>query len=119
VWDGGGKSFQIPEDKRELLYEMITTAPGCLPSNVSARFHASPPSFLLHTGVRWAASVVDHTVIDDVNILQATLKAMTESVEKVRSQITGRCHVAIDGNKIPAALQGREELSVEAVDFPP
>ena len=51
--DGVDDSKVLTEQQREELYELLTT----------------------HPRVSWAVSVVEHTVIDDINILQATLRA--------------------------------------------
>lgn len=54
-----------------------------------------------HPGVEYALSIVDHEVIDRINILQASLMAMRQAVEglAVPPEI-----VVVDGNRIPAAL---------------
>ncbi len=52
-------------------------------------------------GVEYAVAVVDHEVIDRINILQASLQAMRQAVEGLR---TPPEMVVIDGNRIPAAL---------------
>jgi ribonuclease HII len=54
-------------------------------------------------------SVQDHTVIDDVNILQATLRAM-EAAVKALPQAPDR--VLIDGNRMPPGLAGVGETIV-------
>jgi ribonuclease HII len=60
----------------------------------------------------WAVSVIDHAVIDKINILQATLEAMRDSCTKVFHAIesnggkyTRKTLIAlIDGNKIPSNM---------------
>lgn len=68
-------------------------------------------------GVVWAATVMDHTVIDEINILEATMRAMHQSVEEVTKKIEGMCHVAIDGNRVPEPLRTSDKCSAEAVEF--
>jgi len=53
------------EEERDRLYEVITNTPG----------------------VRWAAAVVDAAKIDEINILQATMLAMTMSSTAVISPL--------------------------------
>jgi ribonuclease HII len=57
----------------------------------------------------WAAQVIDHDVIDEINILEASLKAMREAAENVLEKAAclrkinpENCIGLIDGNKIPA-----------------
>jgi hypothetical protein len=51
--DGVDDSKVLTEAQREELYELLTN----------------------HPRVSWAVSIVEHTVIDEINILQATLRA--------------------------------------------
>lgn len=52
-FEGVDDSKVLTEAQREELYDMLTT----------------------HPRVSWAVSVMEHTVIDEINILQATLRA--------------------------------------------
>jgi ribonuclease HII len=56
--------------------------------------------------VAWAIAVRSHDVIDDVNILQATIQAMTEAIEAVASKLDRRVdRVFVDGNQpVPVSL---------------
>ena len=49
-----GDSKQLSETEREIAYEAITTNPN----------------------IKWSASIVDEKVIDEINILQATFRAV-------------------------------------------
>jgi ribonuclease HII len=42
---------------------------------------------------------VDHSIIDDINILQAALVAMTQAVEGLGAKGQPADHLLIDGNK--------------------
>lgn len=44
-------------------------------------------------------SVIDHSVIDSINILQAALLAMQRAVEGLAAQGKPADHLLIDGNK--------------------
>lgn len=70
-------SKQLTEKQRERLYTLLTTFPG----------------------VVYAVEIVSEQVIDEINILQATLLAMTRAVESIAC-IPSR--VLVDGNVLPA-----------------
>jgi ribonuclease HII len=81
-------SKQINEKDRETVYENLRKAKGVI----------------------WATASVDHKRIDEINILQATFEAMSQSVLSVIDQLSGRFrsprfHVLIDGNKVPPQLK--------------
>lgn len=59
--DGVRDSKQMDEEERERVFPMLTQSSSIL----------------------WAVSVVDHQEIDQVNILQATMNAMTRAVERL------------------------------------
>lgn len=63
--------------------------------------------------ISWAISRVDVDEIDRINILQASLRAMTIAVEQLNQQPD---YVMIDGNKIPADLSIRSEAIVKGDD---
>jgi len=55
----------------------------------------------------WAVAVVDPDEIDRVNILQATMQAMTRAVASLTAALGGPgCEVLIDGNLTPAGRCG-------------
>lgn len=58
VVDGLDDSKKLTEKKRELLYDIIT-----------------------ENALAWSVSLVDERVIDEINILQATYRAMRQAVE--------------------------------------
>ena len=58
----------------------------------------------------WAIARVDIDVIDEINILQASLRAMAISVADLKQQPD---FVMIDGNKIPAELTIKAEAVVK------
>lgn len=73
-----------------------------------------------NASVEYSVAVVDHKVIDKINILQATFRAMTEAVNSLISVVTARdpnaCFsVLVDGNKVPPQLQERSELYCESI----
>lgn len=63
--------------------------------------------------IAWAISRVDVDEIDRINILQASLQAMTIAVSELKQQPD---FVMIDGNKIPADLSIRAEAIVKGDD---
>jgi ribonuclease HII len=85
--DGIIDSKQTRESDRELTYEMLTT----------------------NDEVMWGVAIISHTEIDEINILQASLKAMKLAVESLLEKLRRReptCkssdYIAlVDGNKIP------------------
>ncbi len=64
----------------------------------------------------WAIARVDVDIIDEINILQASLRAMAISVADLRQQPD---FVMIDGNKIPAELTIQAEAVVKGDDRVP
>lgn len=58
VIDGLNDSKKLTEKKRESLFDIIT-----------------------ENAISWSVSLVDETVIDEINILQATYRAMQQAVE--------------------------------------
>jgi ribonuclease HII len=67
-----------------------------------------------HPNFIWSASAQSNLIIDDINILQATMKAMREATEGVVSQLPKNSNnnkkmiALIDGNRVP------ENMPVEA-----
>eukprot|EP00668_Euglena_longa_P004580 GGOE01005347.1.p3 GENE.GGOE01005347.1~~GGOE01005347.1.p3 ORF type:complete len:144 (+),score=23.65 GGOE01005347.1:708-1139(+) len=58
--------------------------------------------------VVWSVAAVDNTVIDEINILQATLLAM----DRAMSQLPLRPDfVLVDGNQLPPSLRGTSHAS--------
>jgi len=64
----------------------------------------------------WAIARVDVDVIDEINILQASLRAMAISVYDLSQQPD---FVMIDGNKIPSELKVQAEAVVKGDDRVP
>jgi len=89
---GLNDSKQLTPDKREALFDKLTSAPHVL----------------------WAVSVQDVSVIDRINILRATHQAMREAVSALSQAAE---HVLIDGLPVPdfplpqTALVGGDGLS--------
>ena len=81
--DGIMDSKQTTEKSREELYEILTS----------------------NQDIIWDVSIVSHEEIDEINILQASLKAMKQATEGLLSKISkispNTCIALIDGNKIP------------------
>lgn len=75
VIEGLNDSKKLSEKRREALYEQITTQ-----------------------AVAWAVCLVDEAVIDEINILQATFRAMRGAVSKLGLQ-PDLC--LVDGNRDP------------------
>lgn len=69
----------LSEDSIARLYHELTSCPG----------------------IDYSVAIVDHEIIDRINILQASLQAMRQAIEglKIPPEM-----VVIDGNTIPAAL---------------
>ena len=70
-------SKHLPEQIRELLYAQITS-------------HA----------LAFGIGVVDHAIIDEMNILNATYKAMHEAISRLNPQPD---HLLIDGNRFDSS----------------
>lgn len=64
----------------------------------------------------WAISRIDVDIIDEINILQASLRAMAISVADLQQQPD---FVMIDGNKIPSELTVKSEAVVKGDDRVP
>lgn len=86
-------SKKITENRREVLAEEIK-----------------------EKALAWAITRVDIDVIDDINILQASLRAMSISVADLEQQPD---FVMIDGNKIPSDLGIDAEAVVKGDDRVP
>lgn len=68
---------------------------------------------IMEKALAWAISRVDVDIIDEINILQASLRAMTISVSQLKQQPD---FVLIDGNKIPVDLTIKAEAVVKGDD---
>ncbi|MCF8243159.1 MAG: ribonuclease HII [Melioribacteraceae bacterium] len=71
--EGVNDSKTLPEKKREILFDLI-----------------------IDKALAYGITVIDQNVIDEINILQASLMAMKLSVDKL---VIKPDHVLIDGNK--------------------
>ena len=90
--DGINDSKLTSEKDREDTFHLLTNSPQ----------------------VYWAATIMDHKVIDEINILEATLRAMRESCAKVLEKvkiskigdeiITSKLIALVDGNRIPTDM---------------
>jgi len=87
VIEGIGDSKALKEEQREELYEKLTA----------------------HPKVKWAVSIQGPEVIDKINILAASMKAMVESVKKLDIDVD---YVLVDGNRRPPF---EEDLNAEPV----
>jgi len=54
-----------------------------------------------HPRVKWAINVIDHSTIDEINILRATLRAMQGAIAQIQDAID---FVLIDGRDAPPLL---------------
>ena len=91
--DGLMDSKKITEKRREVLAEEIK-----------------------EKALAWAISRIDVDIIDEINILQASLRAMAISVADLEQQPD---FVMIDGNKIPVELTISAEAVVKGDDRVP
>ena len=85
--EGIQDSKQTKEEEREAMYEVLTN----------------------HPDVHWAASVVSHTEIDEVNILQATMNGMRRSTQDLlkkldKLKLKGTYIALVDGNRVPTEM---------------
>ena len=59
------------------------------------------PLLTEHAAIRWTVAIIDHSEIDEVNILQTTMNAMTEAVVKLvgacEQLSKSNCLALIDG----------------------
>jgi ribonuclease HII len=90
--DGVADSKQLSEAQREEVYAALTA----------------------HPRIEWAACVIEHTVIDDINILQATMRAMEGAVASLPHGAPDR--VLVDGNRVPPALASTGEFIIRGDD---
>jgi len=79
-FDGIHDSKKLNAKEREHLFDLLTSQPRVI----------------------YATAIIDHTVIDDINILQAALRAMADAVKGLT--VTPH-YVLIDGNR-PPTLHG-------------
>lgn len=82
---GINDSKKLSEKKREALYEQLI-------SNLDVKF---------------AVVHIDNTIIDQINILQATFRGMWESYQKLKAQIHVD-YILIDGNQVPPQFKNGE-----------
>jgi ribonuclease HII len=87
ILDGIMDSKATKEEDREKLYEILINTPN----------------------IYWGVSIVSHTEIDEINILQASLAAMRRStfdlLKKYPKKVDiNKCIALIDGNKIPTDM---------------
>ena len=81
-------SKDVPEEEREALFEALVA----------------------HPSVVYGVAVIERDVIDEINILQATMRGMEAAFEQVRRKLAARSGAAtavyalIDGPKVPAAI---------------
>lgn len=80
-----------------------------------------------HPSVVWAVSVVSHQVIDEINILQATLQAMRDSCKQVLNNLKKKktkknfldtnMIALIDGNKVPDSMPIDSKFVIKGDSF--
>ena len=73
-----------------------------------------------HPNVLWSVISLENSIIDEINILQATLKAMqmasTEVVEKLSKRANGeKILTLIDGNKVPKEMHSAISTTMSVV----
>lgn len=96
--EGIKDSKQTSEEEREHMYEILVR----------------------HPDVHWAATVVSHTEIDEVNILQATMNGMQRSAESLLKKISttkpavkGSFIALVDGNRVPKDMPVEAEYVIK------
>lgn len=77
--DGLNDSKKLSEKKREALFDVI-----------------------IEKAVAYGIQLVDHKTIDEINILNATMLAMTNAVNNLKTKPD---FVIIDGNRLPSQLE--------------
>ncbi|MGN0173656.1 MAG: ribonuclease HII [Acutalibacteraceae bacterium] len=77
--EGLNDSKKLSEKKREALYDII-----------------------IKKAVAYDIQLIDNNVIDEINILNATLEAMTNAVNNLKVKPD---YVIIDGNRLPSRLE--------------
>eukprot|EP01138_Halocafeteria_seosinensis_P008909 gb/GECG01009105.1/.p1 GENE.gb/GECG01009105.1/~~gb/GECG01009105.1/.p1 ORF type:complete len:361 (+),score=41.37 gb/GECG01009105.1/:1-1083(+) len=82
--EGVGDSKMLTESERERLFALLVE----------------------HPEVDYCISIADHTLIDEINILQATFVAMTRAIDGLKKNPH---HIFIDGNKVPPTLEARSK----------
>lgn len=91
--DGLADSKKLTEKRREIIAEEIK-----------------------EKALAWSISRIDVDIIDEINILQASLRAMSVSVSNLKQEPD---YVMIDGNKIPSEISIRAEAVVKGDDRVP
>jgi len=87
VVDCVNDSKQLTEEGREEIYEEL----------------------MANKDIEYGVCVIDQDMIDEINILECTMRAMTKSAE----DIPNVDWVLIDGNRVPKPLDGRAEAIVK------
>ena len=93
---GVNDSKQVAEEDRERLYEQLTRHPGLV----------------------FGVAVVPHTVIDQINVLQATFRGMEEATAACEAKLpksTHAAHVAIDGPHVPPGIRSAHPSRCDGV----
>ena len=86
-------SKDVPEAEREALFKALVA----------------------HPSVVYGVAVIERDVIDEINILQATMRGMEAAFEQVRRQLAARSgapkavYALVDGPKVPAAIAAAVE----------
>jgi ribonuclease HII len=83
---GIADSKLLSEPEREILFTMLTT----------------------HPRVKYATSIVSHTEIDEINILQASLLGMSRASQQLLEQLTSQQHPTLTQDKVLALVDGNK-----------
>ena len=86
--DGIDDSKRLQEEERERLYEMIVS----------------------HKEISWHVACVDVEVIDEINILQATMLAMEEAVAGLGKK--DDMALLVDGNRLPKSFDEKRSRAI-------
>ena len=140
---GVADSKQLSEEQREALYEELTTHPQVHAAAACASCASLLQQALtrsLCSQIEWSACIIEHTVIDEINILQArrgafqqrlasrpelqrltarqtrqaTMRAMEGAVAGLKRGTPDR--VLVDGNRVPPALAHNGEAIIGGDD---
>lgn len=106
-------SKKIKEEDRERLFGLLSAHPAvrygmCAPLLTRAPSHLIEPE--LDKGYVACRGIVDAAGIDDMNILQATLRAMEQAVQQIKGDPPAA--VLVDGNRVPPGIQAQHVDSV-------
>jgi ribonuclease HII len=99
IWD---KTFTPKNDEEQAMLDMINDS-----KKISAKKREKLAEFIQSHALEYAIGSVDNGVIDEINILQATFKAMHNALEQLQSPFE---RILVDGNRFKAYLNKSGEF---------